>query len=202
MDGTVIERTTREWARSIKIIDGNAYAQCDVVNGGSDQRCYLLFPPKDKEAAQQALNAYRRCLYPFTPQREAKFREDIGPPPVLHLSKRVIANLDFIKSLSSSTSNKAEQLEAQSDTNDNSTSTASSVSSVSQATRPPTSAESLQKRYRDVDKTHEASLESDNSSTSTTESTVTETAKHTTGRISVSSAKFREFDAILLRQKH
>ena len=185
-----MERTTREWARSIKTIDGNAYAQCDVVNGGTDQRCYLLFPPKDKEAAQQALDAYRRRLYPFT-QREAKFCEDIGPPPVLHLSKRVIANLDFIKSLSSPSSNKADQTETKSDTNDNS----------SQATRPPTSAESLRKRYRDVDKTHEASMESDNSSTSTTDSTVTETTKLTTGRISVSSAKFREFDAILLRQK-
>ena len=73
-----------------------AYAQCDVVNGGDDQRCYLLFPPKDKEAAQQALDAYQRRLYPFT-QREAKFREEVGPPPVVHLSKRVIANLDFIK---------------------------------------------------------------------------------------------------------
>ena len=41
----------------------------------------------------------------------------------------------------------------------------------------------------------------DNSSTSTTDSTVTETTKLTTGRLSVSSAKFRKFDAILLRQK-
>ena len=58
-DGTVTECTTCESARSIKTIDGNAYAQCDVVNGGTDQRCYLLFPPNDKEAAQQALEAYR-----------------------------------------------------------------------------------------------------------------------------------------------
>ena len=200
-DGTVIERTTREWARSIKTLDGSAYAQCDVVNGGDDQRCYLLFPPKDKEAAQQALDAYRRRLYPFT-QREAKFREDVGPPSVVHLSKRVIANLDFIKRLSSPDSNDAAKSDAQTDSNnENSTLTGSSVSSMSQATRPLTSGEYLRKRYREVDKTHEESLATDHSSTSTTDSTVTETTKLTTGRISVSSAKFREFDAILLRQK-
>ena len=200
-DGTVTERTTREWARNIKTIDGSAYAQCDVVNGGDDQRCYLLFPPKDKEAAQQALDAYRRRLYPFT-QREAKFREEVGPPPVVHLSKRVIANLDFIKKLSSLDSKGAEKPDAETDSkNENSTQTGSSVSSVSQATRPPTPGEYLRKRYRDIDKTHEESLASDNSSTSTTDSTVSEATKVTTGRLSVSSAKFREFDAILLRQK-
>jgi Mg2+ and Co2+ transporter CorA len=198
-DGTVTERTTREWARSIKTLDGSAYAQCDVVNGGTDQRCYLLFPSKDKEAAQQELDAYRRRLYPFT-QREAKFREDVGPPPVVHLSKRVIANLDFIKRLSSDSTNE-EKSEAPTVTNDNSKSTTSSVSSVSQVTRPPTSGDTLRKRYREVDKQYEESLASDDSSTSTTDSTVTDTTKNTTGRISVSSAKFREFDAILLRQK-
>ena len=198
-DGSVIERTTREWARSIKSNDGT-FAQCDVVNGGEDQRCYLLFPPKDKEVAQQALDDYRRRLYPFT-QREAKFREDVGPPPVVHLSKRVIANLDFIKRLSSQGSNGAEEkTDAQSDSNIDNSTTGSSVSSVSQATQPPNSGDSLRKRSRDADQTHDASIAT-NSSHSTTDSTVSETTKATTGRISVSSAKFREFDAILLRQK-
>ena len=41
----------------------------------------------------------------------------------------------------------------------------------------------------------------DTSSVSTTESTVTEATNLTHGRLSTSSAKFREFDAILLRQK-
>ena len=57
-DGTVTERTTREWTRKIRTTDDSNYAQCDVVNGGTDQLCYLLFPPKDKEAAEQALEAY------------------------------------------------------------------------------------------------------------------------------------------------
>jgi hypothetical protein len=187
-DGTVMERTTREWARSIKTLDGSSYAQCDDVNGGTDQRCYLLFPPKDKEAAQQDLDDYRRRLYPFT-QREEKFCKDVGPPPVVHLSNRVIANLDFIKHLSSG-SNNEEKSEAQTDNNENSTPTASSISSASQATRPPTSGESLRKRYREVDKAHEESLASDDSSVSTTDSTATENTKNTTGRISVTSANF------------
>ena len=101
-DGKSIERTTREWARSITNLEGDGLAQCDVVNGGTDQLCYLLFPPQHTEAASLALEDYRRRLYPFS-QRESKFRDSIGPPPVIHLSKSVIANLEFIKSLSSPT---------------------------------------------------------------------------------------------------
>ena len=52
-----------------------------------------------------------------------------------------------------------------------------------------------------MDKKYEESSVSDESSVSTTDSTATGITKNTTGRISVSSAKFREFDAILLRQK-
>ncbi|KAI2508456.1 hypothetical protein MHU86_5983 [Fragilaria crotonensis] len=148
-DGSVIERTTREWARTIKDITGTALAQCDVVNGGLDQLCYLLFPPQHLEAATNALEEYRKCLYPFS-QREARFRESIGPPPVIHLSKSVIANLDFIKKLSTQhTTNVPLQ---QTDTSNDNSSEASpesgiTYSSSSKATRPPTPAESLRLRY-------------------------------------------------------
>ena len=64
-DGTSIERTTREWARNIKTSDGT-YVQFDVVNGGTDQKCYLLFPPQHQEVANVALEEYRKRLYPFT----------------------------------------------------------------------------------------------------------------------------------------
>jgi hypothetical protein len=200
-DGTVTERTTREWARNIRTLDGSEYAQCDVVNGGTDQLCYLLFPPKDKAAAEKALEAYRRRLYPFT-QREAKFREDVGPPPVIQYSKRVIANLDFIKRLSSPETTQADKTDTKPDSSqDNTASQGSSVSAVSQATSPPTDGgDSIRKRTRDDDKSQEASQVTDTSSVSTTESTVTETTKHT-GRLSTSSAKFRVLDALLQRQK-
>jgi hypothetical protein len=198
-DGTVTERTTREWARNIRTLDGSEYAQCDVVNGGTDQLCYLLFPPKDKEAAEKALEAYRRRLYPFT-QREAKFREDVGPPPVIQYSKQVIANLDFIKRLSTSETTQEDKTDIQPDNQANSASQGSSVSSVSQGSSPPSQGESIRKRTRDDDKSQVESPATDNSSVSTTESTVTETTKQT-GRLSTSSAKFRELDAILQRQK-
>ena len=40
--GVVVERSTREWAKTIKALDGSGYANCDVVNGGTDQIAYLL----------------------------------------------------------------------------------------------------------------------------------------------------------------
>jgi hypothetical protein len=159
-------------------------SQCNVVNGGTDKLCYLLFPPKDKEAAEQALvEAYRRRLHLFT-QREAKFREDVGPLPVIQYSKRIIANLDFIKRLSTPGETNTE---AKSDTKlDNqatSQSPGSSLSSVSQATTQSTSENSVRKRSRDKNKLQEdAEQAMDTSSVSTTESTVTETIKHTNGR--------------------
>ena len=52
-DGSSIERSTREWARSIKNLEGSGLAQCDVVNGGTDQLCYLLFTPEHAEAAEE-----------------------------------------------------------------------------------------------------------------------------------------------------
>jgi hypothetical protein len=200
-DGIVKERTTRDWAKSIRTLDGSEYAQCDVVNGGTDQLCYLLFPPKDKDAATKALEEYRRRLYPFT-QREAKFREDVGPPPVIQYSKRVIANLDFIQRLSSpGAANQSAKVDSQPDNQANSTSSGSSVSSVSQATTQSTPADSVRKRFRADEKSQAETQAMDTSSVSTTESTVTATTNLTNGRLSTSSAKFREFDAILLRQK-
>jgi hypothetical protein len=92
-DGTSIEHKTREWARNIKASDGT-YAQCNVVNGGTDQKRYL--PPQHQDAANVALEVYQKRLYPFT-QREARFRSDIGPPPTIHLSKHVTANIEFMK---------------------------------------------------------------------------------------------------------
>ena len=133
---------------------------------------------------------------------QRKFREDVGPPPVIQYSKRVIANLDFIQRLSSSgATNQAEKADSQPDNQANSTSSGSSVSSVSQATTQSTTGDSLRKRSRDDDKSQAEAQAMDTSSVSTTESTVTETTNLTNGRLSTSSVKFREFNAILLRQK-
>jgi hypothetical protein len=43
-DGTITERSTREWALSLKELDGITPALCDVVNGTRDQMSYLVSP--------------------------------------------------------------------------------------------------------------------------------------------------------------
>jgi hypothetical protein len=197
-DGISIARTTREWARNIKASDGN-YAQCDVVNGGTDQKCYLLFPPYHEQAANVALEEYRKRLYPFT-QREARFRSDIGPPPTVHLSKHVIANIDFMKKLSS---NPPSGSPLPIDQASNGASSADSfvsgttVSSVSQATIPITPQESPPQQNRQTDPVVDNDPEDDK----TTASTETAPSKVSAGRLSASAAKLRDLDAMIKRQK-
>ena len=189
-------------ARSIKDLDGTSSAQCDVVNGGLDQLPYLLFTPPYTEAATVALEDYRRRLYPFT-QREDQFRENVGPPPYIHFSKSVIANLDFIKHLSSNNnSSSSSPISKGSEAEQSSVTTPDSGttdSSVSQITRPPTSAESLRQQYRQRRNTSDSSDQSDD--TSTAGSTATSPSKLSDGRMSTSSAKFCELDAAIQRQK-
>ena len=197
-DGTVIERSTRAWARSIKTLDGKESARCDVVNGGSDQLAYLLFTPPQFKAANDALDAYRKRLYPFK-QREAQFRASIGPPPVVHLSRPVIANLEFMKRLSSDHASGASTCDQESPDNISATGSGSTVSSVSQATCPPTSAESVQKQFGLRTPGTAFSVDDDES---TSASTNTSPSKpNSSGRLSTNSAKVRDLDKQINRQK-
>ncbi|KAI2499782.1 hypothetical protein MHU86_14725 [Fragilaria crotonensis] len=98
-DGNTLVRSTRDWATSIMSIDGTESAKCDVVNGGLDQKAYLLFPPQFEEAARLAFEEYRRRIFPFT-QREARFRDSVGPPNVIHVKSKIDANIQIIESLS------------------------------------------------------------------------------------------------------
>ena len=197
-DGTVLERSTREWARSIKTLDGKESAQCDVVNGGSDQLAYLLFTPPQFKAANNALDAYRKRLYPFK-QREEQFRASIGPPQAIHLSRRVIASLEFMKHLSSDHASGASTCEQEPPDNNSASGSGSTVSSVSHATCPPASAESVQKQFGLRTPGTAFSVDEDES---TTASTNTSTSKPTsTGRLSTNSAKVRDLDKQISRQK-
>ena len=207
-DGSQIERTTREWARSI--MNGPASAKCDVVNGGTDQKAYLLFPPESGDAVYIALQGYRQSLYPFT-LREARYREQVGPATSVQLSTKVIANLDFMKKLSTemsgnSTASATEhnsQAGQSADTAATSKSvppfsTTSSVSDVSQATMPPTPAESLRQQYRVHDQGQDASTVATEPSDS---SRSTSPSKLSSSRMSTTSAKLREIDVFLHQQK-
>ena len=181
-DGTSIERTTREWARNIVPSDGT-YAHFDVVNGGTDQKCYLRFPPHHQEVANGALEEYRKRHYPFT-QREARFRSDIGPPPTIHLSKHVIANLELsaIPVLPSPMSiDKA----STGDSSAASYASNTTVSSVSQATHSPTPQESTQKQHTPSNSVIDIDPDDD----ITTATTETAPSKASAGRLSTSSAK-------------
>ena len=208
-DGTTTIRTTREWARSIKALDGITSAQCDVVNGGLDQLCYLLFLPQYSEAASNALEIYRRRLYPFT-QREAKFRDSVGPPPDIQMSRSIIANLDFIKRLSTSSQKSDDTTNTPVSAPQDNTSTVTPDSDITDtsplpASRPPTSAESLRKLYSQRTSVHNsfdsASSTTDDDDESTSATTVTEVSKLSAGRMSTSSAKIRELDAVIQRQQ-
>ena len=126
-DGTVLEHSTRAWVRSIKTLDGKESAQCDVVNGGTDRLAYLLFTHPQFKAANDALDAYRKRLYPFK-KREEQFRASIGPPTVAHLSRRVIANLEFMKRLSSDHASGASTCEQEPPDNHSASGSGSTVS--------------------------------------------------------------------------
>jgi hypothetical protein len=102
-DGTQMERTTRDWAASIVSAEGNESAHVDVVNGGYDQKSFLLMAPQHEDTVRNAFEEYRRRVFPFS-IREERFRDAIGPPPtVIHVVSKVNANLSFIDKLFSST---------------------------------------------------------------------------------------------------
>ncbi|KAI2504473.1 hypothetical protein MHU86_9972 [Fragilaria crotonensis] len=102
-DGTQMERTTRDWAASIVSAEGNESAHVDVVNGGYDQKSFLLMAPQHEDTVRKAFEEYRRRVFPFS-IREERFRDAIGPPPtVIHVVSKVNANLSFIDKLFSST---------------------------------------------------------------------------------------------------
>ena len=102
-DGSMVERSTRDWAATILTSDGTGPAHCDVVNGGYDQQSYLLMAPQHETTAIEAFAEYCRRVFPFT-QRESRFRDSIGPPPsVIHVDAKVSANLSFIDQLFTTT---------------------------------------------------------------------------------------------------
>jgi hypothetical protein len=194
-DGKVIERTAREWARSLETSDGT-YMKADVVNGGDDLLCYLVFPSIFHVEASQAIDHYRSVLYPFT-QREARFRESVGPPQEVHLSKRVIANLDFVKRRIAA--RQQSHSSAESSSANESTSTTSSVSQVS---RPATPAESLRRRYCIAEQgSEELSTSSTSAEINSTSTTTAASSKHSTGQLSSQSAQLRDLQSGLHRQK-
>ena len=202
-DGSTTQRTTREWARGIQTLDGKQSARCDVVNGGTDQLSYLLFPPESGEAASAALDQYKKLIKPIK-QREAKYCEKVGATTTVQFSRKVIANLDFMRKLSSNMSKESRGYEPaapsvaqDSNISDLSKSDVSSVSTVSQVSCPPTHAESLRQQYRDREQATDGSSANTSASDSSRSDTV---SKSESDRMSTTSAKLRELDKLIQGQ--
>ena len=208
-DGSLsIERTTREWARSLT--DDQSKFHFDVVNGGLDQLAYLIFPSTHATLAAAHVDSYKKRLYRRR-QREDQFKKDVGPPTTVHLSRRVIANLEFMERLCANKSKDkpSESNSKASEADASSSASASTTSSVTQATKPPTSLEALRELYKEketgfdessVQSTSEISEGSDKSEATTIASTTSGKTKDS-GRMSTSSAKVRQLDEVLRRHK-
>ncbi|KAI2503172.1 hypothetical protein MHU86_11275 [Fragilaria crotonensis] len=219
-DGTTMERTTRDWAASILSADGNESAHVDVVNGGYDQKSFLLMAPQHEVIVRQAFEEYRRRVFPFS-IREERFREAIGPPPsVIHVFSKVNENLSSIDKLFSSTES-WKQTSVQGDesfaesgskadssltpggaadqpvstTNDSSSETGGSKISTEQkemakSKAPPTSLDSLREQY---------GLRSTAQTTASTDSNNSATSRLSS--MSTSTARFQEIEARIQRQQ-
>ena len=99
-DGTIIERSTREWASTILAPDNSSPALCDVVNGPPDHKAYLLVPRHYFQKVQQEWQQYKSRLYPPN-HREARYRDNLpGLPDIIHIQAEIAANVSFLEHLS------------------------------------------------------------------------------------------------------
>ncbi|KAI2503244.1 hypothetical protein MHU86_11181 [Fragilaria crotonensis] len=89
-NGTTKERSTREWCLSLTEADSTTSIKCDVVNGGYDQKAYMLVPPQHYERVLSEFSDYKGRVFPFR-QREERFRSSIGrPPAVIEITRQKI----------------------------------------------------------------------------------------------------------------
>lgn len=99
-DGTVLTRSTREWAASLTLLDGMTPALCDVVNGTSDHKAYLVAPRHYLEIARTQWQSYRTRLFPPR-HRETRFRDNLqGLPDVIHITTSIQSNVAFLEQMS------------------------------------------------------------------------------------------------------
>ena len=100
-DGTIIERSVREWVSSLKRADGTTPALCDVVNGTSDRKAYLVVPRHYLEEANKHWRQYRLRLSPPR-HREARYRDSVsGLPDVIHITTSIQSNISFLEEMAS-----------------------------------------------------------------------------------------------------
>lgn len=100
-DGTILERSTRDWAATIFEEATDLSAKCEVVNGGFDQKAYLLVPAPHFSTVSDQFRQYRLRLNPIE-RREARFRDSLpGLPDVIHIDHSTQQTLDLLATMSS-----------------------------------------------------------------------------------------------------
>ena len=98
VDGTTIERSTREWVATLTNSDGTP-ALCDVVNGTPNKKAFLLAPAHYEETAKAELKKYRLRLHPPR-QKEERFRDRVHDlPAVIHIQTAIESNVQYIANL-------------------------------------------------------------------------------------------------------
>jgi hypothetical protein len=57
-NGINMERSARDWVATLRLESGKPM-QCDVENGGTDRRAYMIAPTNNLETAKTALEHYK-----------------------------------------------------------------------------------------------------------------------------------------------
>ena len=98
-NGTIIKRSTLEWALSLTLANGQP-AHCDAVNGNSECHAFLACPHSYLEQANIEWKQYRSRLNPPS-HREARYAESVsGLPDLSNISIEIETNVSILDKLS------------------------------------------------------------------------------------------------------
>jgi hypothetical protein len=100
-----INRSTREWANSLKTQDGKPL-QCDAENGGKDKKAYLLVPKHLLDKVRSEMNNYTNNIKTWQfraqqPNGESQNTDEGRPREIYVPTAAVQRNIDFLKSMAS-----------------------------------------------------------------------------------------------------
>ena len=97
-DGSILVRSTREWASTLCLTQGKS-ALCDVVNGTKDRKAMLLAPKHYADRARVELRQYRNRLSPLS-HREESFRKNLTDlPEVIHIQTVIQSSVASMESM-------------------------------------------------------------------------------------------------------
>ena len=106
-NGLNMERSARDWVATLRLANGTPM-QCDVENGGTDRRAYMIAPTNNLENAKTALEHYKirlkqgSNLFPNT-QSNTGERENMDHRPleIYVPTAAVMKNLQVIRNMTS-----------------------------------------------------------------------------------------------------